>query len=438
MRVFRRGRLAGIGAVLAVILAACGQSAGDGGAVTPMESPTQWQLPPAFTPTLSATATLEPQAEPSATLTAPPAPAMTFRPLAAGWNHTCAVTAEGGVMCWGRNDNGQLGDGSRTNRNRPVGVKGPTVLAVAVTAGWGHTCVLTEDGGVLCWGRNKYGQLGDGTNQRSSEPVAVSGLDSGVVAIAAGDDHTCALTASGGVQCWGLNESGQLGDGTTESRNTPVDVPALKDGAAFIAAGTAHTCAGTLRGEVMCWGNNELGQLGDRSERTAWYAPAPVVNLSGGVAALAAKGGHACVLTEAGGILCWGQNAYGQLGDGTKQNQSAPVNVAGFDGAAAGLAAGWSQTCAFSADGVLRCWGWNFYGQLGDDSVVSRLQPVEVKGITGKVAAVDGGGGHTCALTDDGAVHCWGFNESGQLGDKTNQDRLLPAIVSGITAEVKS
>lgn len=433
-RAFRRG-LTGLGIVSIAILASCGQgsTAGPSNGSQDTASPTLWELPPAFTQTLTASVTFTASPEVSITPTPPSAQEAAFIPLATGWNHTCVITSKGGVMCWGSNDNGQLGDGSRTERTRPVSVKNLTVPAVAVTAGWGHTCILTEEGGVKCWGRNKYGELGDGTNQRSSEPVDVSGLASGVVAIAAGDDHTCAVNAQGGVKCWGYNNFGQLGDGTTETRNVPVDIPRLSGGVTSIAAGAAYTCAGTIRGEVMCWGNNELGQLGDGSDAPSRGTPDVVSGLTDGITALAAKGGHSCIINGSGGIQCWGQNKYGQLGDGTAKDQFTPVKVTGLDGAVSIIAAGWNQSCGVLAGGVLNCWGWNYYGQLGDDSIVSRLQPVSVKGLTGKTIAVDGGGGHTCALMGDGTVYCWGFNKSGQLGDHTNLDSSLPVKVDGIT-----
>ena len=433
MNRFSRLAMTGLGVLSVALLEACGADSARE-STQDLPTPTLWQLPPAFTQTRTATATFTASPEVSATPTLPPdqkmpAPAL----ITAGWNHNCAITAEDGVICWGSNDNGQLGDGSRTDRNGPVNVKELTVRAVAVTAGWGHTCVLTVEGGVKCWGRNKYGELGDGTTQRSSRPVDVSGLTSGVAAIAAGDDHTCAVTTQGAVKCWGYNNFGQLGDGTYETRNTPVDVSRLTGGTTAVAAGAAHTCAWTVRGEVMCWGNNELGQLGDGSEAPSRATPDVVSGLTEGIAALTAKGAHTCILTETGGIQCWGQNKYGQLGDGTAQNQFSPVKVTGLEDSASIVAAGWNQTCGVLIRGALKCWGWNFYGQLGEGSTANRRQPVDVKGLTGKTVAVSGGGGHTCALLEDGTVYCWGLNANGQLGDRTNLDSSLPMKVNGIS-----
>lgn len=417
-----------------VALTACGQ--GSAGKNRPVESetPTFWELPPVFTQTVSPTVTLTTLPENAATPT-PTLPAVQEAVpvlLAAGWNFTCAITGEGVVMCWGNNSDGQLGDGSRTARTKPVEVKNLSVRAVAVTAGAGHACILTEEQGVKCWGRNKKGELGDGTSQRSGEPMDVSGLTGGVVAIAAGDDHTCAVTALGALQCWGDNTYGQLGDGTTETRNTPVSVPGLS-GVTAVAAGTAHTCAQTAAGEVMCWGRNDQGQLGMETESESRPEPEAVGGLTAGVSSLMAKGGHTCILSGATGIQCWGANKFGQLGDGTFTGRSLPAPVTGLDGSIAILATGWSQTCAVLGDGRLKCWGWNFYGQLGEGSIANRNMPVDVIGLKGKVTAVAGGGGHTCAVMETGQAFCWGFNESGQLGNQSNTDSNLPVKVIGIT-----
>jgi alpha-tubulin suppressor-like RCC1 family protein len=201
------------------------------------------------------------------------------------------VTTAGGAKCWGSNTSGQLGDGTTTNRTTPVDVSGLTSNVAAVGAGGGHTCALmTTAGGLRCWGYNGYGQLGDGAggNQRTT-PVDVSGLTSGVAAVAAGDYHTCAvMTPGGGLKCWGANYYGQLGDGTSgNQRATPVDVSGLTSGVAAVAGGVAYTCAVTTAGGLKCWGVNAYGQLGDGgNQRTT---PVWVVGFSpsvGGIAEL--------------------------------------------------------------------------------------------------------------------------------------------------------
>ena len=198
----------------------------------------------------------------------------------------------------------------------------PVLAAIEVVAGENHTCALTDTGGVKCWGLN----LGDDTMTSSSTPVDVVSLDSGVSALTAGWNHTCALTDAGGVKCWGSNESGQLGDDTTIERHTPVDVVGLDSGVSALAAGGYYTCALTAASGVKCWGNNSSGQLGDDST-VEKHMPVDVVGLDSGMSALTSGDGQSCALTEAGGIKCWGSNGSGQLGDDTTIDKHTPVDV---------------------------------------------------------------------------------------------------------------
>ncbi len=284
----------------------------------------------------------------------------------AGSEHTCAVLVAGGAKCWGANFSGQLGDGTNVNRNTPVTVSGVAGSVSVVASGSEHTCALSTGGAAVCWGANFSGQLGDGTNLNRNAPANVSGLFGGVSAIAAGSEHTCAVTA-GRVKCWGANSSGQLGDGTNLDRATPVSVPGLPGTVTAIAAGSAHMCALTTDGSMWCWGANFSGQLGDGTNVNR-NTPVEVSGLLGGVSEIAAGSEHTCALTRGGALACWGANFSGQLGDahhGQTQTPSAVRIVYGLSRTVTGIAAGSEQTARWFHGGV-KCWGANFSGQLGD------------------------------------------------------------------------
>jgi alpha-tubulin suppressor-like RCC1 family protein len=349
--------------------------------------------------------------------------------LSTGGSHTCAVGRSGAARCWGLNEFGQLGDGTTTNSNIPVAVAGLSAGVRTIAADWTHTCALTTEGGVLCWGQNGEGQLGDGTTTNRSTPVAVSGLTSGATAIAAGDFHSCAVTTAGETLCWGFNQSGQLGDGTTTNSNVPVHVSGLSSGVIAITAGVLHTCALTTAGEALCWGWNGSGQLGDGTT-TMRTTPVAVSGLSSGVIAIAAGGEQTCALTSGGGVLCWGQNNHGQLGDGTTTSSSVPVHVSGLSSGVIAIAAGGEQTCALTQVGGVLCWGQNEAGQLGDGTTTMRTTPVAVSGLSSGVIAIATGEAQSCALAGaTEVVTCWGSNEFGQLGDGTTTNSTTPVEI---------
>ena len=185
------------------------------------------------------------------------------------------------MECWGDNVEGEVGDGTTTTKTTPVFVSGLSRGVVAISAGVQHTCALTSAGGVECWGENDHGELGDGrtAEERVTTPVDVSGLSSGVVAISAGGFHTCALTSAGGVKCWGYDGDGEIGDGTTVDKTTPTDVSGLSSGVAAISAGDKHTCALTSSGGAKCWGENLYGELGDGTT-TNKTTPTGVIGLA--------------------------------------------------------------------------------------------------------------------------------------------------------------
>jgi alpha-tubulin suppressor-like RCC1 family protein len=302
--------------------------------------------------------------------------------------------------------------------------------ASAISANGSHTCAITTAGGVKCWGINSYGQLGDGTTTQRTTPVDVSGLPSGVSAISAGYDHTCARTTAGGIKCWGYNVDGELGDGTATGRTTPVDVSGLPSGVSAVTAGYEDTCARTTAGGVKCWGYNGYGQLGDGTT-TDSSTPVDVTGLTSGVTAISVGYYHACALTTAGGVKCWGGNSNGQLGDGTNTASLTPVDVTGLTSGVGAISASEYHTCALTTAGGVKCWGYNGNGRLGDGTTTQRNTPVDVSGLTGGVAAVSASEDHTCALTSAGGIKCWGYNASGQLGDGTTTQSRTPVDVTG-------
>jgi alpha-tubulin suppressor-like RCC1 family protein len=315
-------------------------------------------------------------------------PAAGVSQVSAGFG-ACAVVLLGGLStgarCWGDNSAGELGDNTTTDRTTPVKVHGLTGVQ-EVTVGGRHSCALVHNGGAWCWGANGNGQLGDGTTTARHVPVAVQGLPHRVAQIAAGGSHTCALLVDGSVWCWGAGGKGQLGNGSTSDSAAPVAVTGLPGAVQITAGGNLSggdtSCALTSAGAVYCWGWNSAGQLGNGST-TDSDVPVAVSGLSGGVTSIADNGGNACATLVSGQVDCWGDNSVDELGDGSAGGMSTtPVTVAGFSslGTALGASNG-ASACAVSLAGQAECWGWNTDGQLGDGSVSNSDVPVPVQGL---------------------------------------------------------
>jgi len=351
--------------------------------------------------------------------------------VATGADHTCALTAGGGVKCWGENECGQLGDGTTTDRLAPVDVQGLGSGVTAIGAGRFHSCAVLDGGGVKCWGANYSGQLGDGTTTDRLTPVDVVGL-SNAAQVAPGESYTCARTAAGGVHCWGFNIFGQLGDGTNVSRSTPAGVTGLDSGVTTIAAGSSHACA-LVAGAAKCWGGNSSGKLGDGTT-TNRATPVDVTGLSG-VVSIAAGQSHTCAALSDASAVCWGENGNGQLGDGTTTASSVPVEVRDLPDRVATVAAGAMHSCAVTPSGAVSCWGNNTFGQLGDGTTTDSRTPVTVSGLTLPVSGLVSGISHSCAVTSIGGVTCWGLNGSGQVGDGTGVSRPSPVTVVGLQGD---
>ncbi len=349
-----------------------------------------------------------------------------------GNGHSCGLAASGAAYCWGLNQNGQLGDGTTTDRASPVAVVGGvTFAALATGGGYGlHSCGLTASGAAYCWGSNSSGQLGDGTTTDRSSPVAVAGGLS-FQALAVGYAHTCGVATTGAAYCWGANNYLELGDGTSTNRSTPVVVGG---GLTFqrLAAGGTHTCGFTVSGSAYCWGDNQVGALGDGTN-TSHGTP---VAVAGGLTfqALAAGEGYTCGITSSGAAYCWGDDTFGELGSASSSNS--PVPVAGGLSYQS-ISAGQTHTCALTAGGTAYCWGDNEFGELGDGSMngnmIPRTTPAAVPGgLTFQGISV--GPWFTCAVTTSGATYCWGLNAYGQVGDGTGGVKVSPtAVVGGLS-----
>lgn len=353
--------------------------------------------------------------------------------ISAGWHHTCAVTASGGAKCWGDNDFGQLGNGvTLIDSSAPVNVTGLSNGIIAITTGYYHSCALTNVGGVKCWGRNNVGQLGNGTKVDSSIAVNVAGLSSGVTAISSKWNHTCALTSSAGVKCWGYNFYGGLGDGTNTDRSVPIDVVGLTHNVLAIAVGQYHACALVRSGGVKCWGQNSSGQLGDGTN-TRHLTPVEVSGLNSGVSTIAAGYLYSCASMSVGGGKCWGYNFRGQLGNGTEASQAVPVDIVDLTDNISSITASEGHTCAITNSAGMKCWGGNNAGQLGDGTDINRSTPTDVLELSKSVTVIAVGDVHTCAVTGTGAAKCWGNHTFGQLGVGVGPPRnFKPLTVFGL------
>ena len=304
----------------------------------------------------------------------------------AGMAHTCVRKRDGTVWCWGRNSSGQLGDGTADGdacrnapcRSSPQQVKALGDKSSKIASGSLHTCVLTKDGAAFCWGGNSAGQLGDGTmSPANTSPVQVQTLSSDVVAIAAGGGHSCALKTDRTVWCWGRNVAGQIGNGTLDDKPSPAQVLGLSGEVAEVDVGDLRSCARRLDGTLWCWGSNNGGILGDGTfDGQACFSgdpcrpmPIQIAALGVAIAEIALGTSHTCARKNDASLWCWGRNTYGQLGDGTRDDSSLPVQVRALGSAVIEVATGAAHSCARKSDSTVWCWDLNRTGQLGDGTI---------------------------------------------------------------------
>lgn len=336
---------------------------------------------------------------------------------AAGGQSSCGVRADATAWCQGRNDFGQLGDGTTTLRINPVQVAGDAGWSRIATGG-SFTCGVKLDGTLWCWGLNNFGQLGGADRATSLLPRQV-GTSTTWREVSASWQHACATQADGSAWCWGQNQRGQLGNGATANASTaPVRVLGDQQWTS-VSAGGWHSCGTTTSGAAYCWGDNAFGQVGDG---TITNRNRPTV-VGGGLqlVQVATTWGRTCGVTPTGQAWCWGENSNGELGDGTRTNSAKPVQVSDA-GTFTGVGTALTATCATRNDGQVLCWGDNRYGQLGPAASGSGSTTPVGSGLV-SAGPVTGGWLHLCA---EGAG-CWGANDAGQLGNGTIAPATMPA-----------
>ncbi len=339
----------------------------------------------------------------------------TARAISVGGYSACAVTPTKHVKCWGFNNDGQLGIGDDLT-SQPLPVRVPGLRNVQqVSVGDYSTCAVLAHGRLKCWGYNGSGELGDGTTKERHVPTQVKGLSRGVRGVSVGNSHACALLINGNVKCWGDNSSGAVGAGTSHSQyHHPVRVVGISS-AHQVSAGVDATCAVVANGRLKCWGNNDHGELGDRSTKDR-RRPTQVVGLSSGVHRVIAGYYSTCAILSSGRLKCWGDNTFGQIGTGVTGGYfNHPVQVVRMTKGVTSVDTNDGFACAVKNRSA-KCWGKNDFYQLGDGTMDAYDVPHQVSGLTSGVTRVGLGFISACALRSNGFEKCWGSNKEGQVG----------------------
>lgn len=337
--------------------------------------------------------------------------------------HTCALAVGGAAYCWGHNEHGELGNGSTTNALAPLAVTMPAgVLFKSISVGTDHTCALSTAGTAYCWGHNDSGRLGNGSTTQSLVPAAVSGGLT-FASISASYAHTCGVTLDGNGYCWGLGTYGDLGNGA--NGNSPVPLP-VSGGHKF--ASIEGSCGIRQDGKAYCWGGNFSGQVGDGTRGVDRFTP---VAVAGGhtFTSLDAGANHNCALNAASLAYCWGHNDYDKLGITGPVWSTTPVQIGTYNGttlALQSISASFVASCAIAYDGKAYCWGAG--GQSGAEYPVSHA--INLVGGGHEWRNITAGGGHTCGITRNSQTYCWGANTFGQLGDGSTNSSNLPKAVT--------
>lgn len=348
--------------------------------------------------------------------------AVKYSSIGSGLLHTCALTTDGEVYCWGNNEVGQLGQGN-------VGDPALTPLKVSglgkvtqLSVGAAHTCALSG-GKAYCWGQNGNGKLGSGSDAQSNSPVLVKDLDS-ISQISANRLSTCAVTTNKSVYCWGDNFAGMLGTGDTKGSLIPIKVmglPSIK----LVSSAFNHACALSETGSLYCWGDNGSGQLGVQGI-TSSLMPILIPNLPK-VKKVALGAGHTCIINESDKAMCWGYGEKGQVGHGENSATMSPNLVAELS-SVRDIQPARFHTCALTEKNEVFCWGAGDQGQLGNGKTIDLNRPTKVLNLTNTrvLGSLSSYSAHNCIIDSSGNYNCWGNGDSGQLGNGSRNSISAP------------